>query len=861
MSNKLPSVTSSIPRDLRAFIDRLREVVSGGGADRLVSAKDLIDAGIAAPGPGVSLQPPAQPVYGTPPSPTGVQAAGAIQNIILTWDSPQYPGHDYAEVWGASTDVLGDAVLLGFSPGATYVDAVGPSVTRYYWVRFVNVLGTRGPYNAVNGVLGQTGSDVAYLLSTLSGQITESQLFAPLNARINLVDAPVTTPGSVNARLAVVQAQVNDLLDTPEYNNSTTYQTDALVQYNGAIYQALQTTTGNLPTNTNYWLKIGDYSSLGQAVAAQATQITTLTTDLAAETAARTTLASAVNDPATGLAATRSTLLTDYYTKTAADSATSSAITALSSSINNTLTGYVTSATLTNDYYTKTQADNAISQATSTLVSTTALNTALGNYTTTAALQTNYYTKASGQSLEAQYTVKTDLAGRVAGFGLASSGTVADGTTSEFGVVADRFFIAAPNDYTQEAQPTAGVTTGKVWYRPSTKQTFRFDGSSWVAFSPVVPFVVQTTPTVINGVSVPAGVYIDAANIRNGTITAAKIGNAAIDDAKIATLSAGKITAGSITAGQYIQSSNYAAGTQGWFIGGSGTAEFGAASIRGQLTASQIDTRGLSIKDLNGNIILAAGTPLAAANVSGLGTLATQNAVNWNTQLTNIPAFGNFAYLSAINSANISSYISAAAIGEAYIANAAISTAKIADLAIGTAKIANNAVTVAVSSAVESPVVVSGTVETTQSSTTYNTGMGSFTVWSRTGTSTPNQTVLQVPLASLNGSAAQVSVSYAVTGGATGSLQSGSLSAVLALWVDGVRIRSYDLAVANRGESIVIPTITNASTDARLILETVSYSYSGSSPNSTTSYGYAYSFNATNAQANGTSLFVVAYKK
>jgi len=58
-----------------------------------------------------------------------------------------------------------------------------------------------------------------------------------------------------------------------------------------------------------------------------------------------------------------------------------------------------------------------------------------------------------------------------------------------------------------------------------------------------------------------------------------------------------------------------------------------------------------------------------AATTSGLGTLATKNNINWNSELVNIPAFGNFAYLNGtITSANISTYISSAAIGNAYIA-------------------------------------------------------------------------------------------------------------------------------------------------------------------------------------------------
>ena len=88
----------------------------------------------------------------------------------------------------------------------------------------------------------------------------------------------------------------------------------------------------------------------------------------------------------------------------------------------------------------------------------------------------------------------------MSGFGLASSAI--NGTpVSDFIVRADRFAISSP----------AG---------PS--------------IAPKTPFIVTTTDSVINGVSVPAGVYIDTATIQNGSIANAKIGNLAVDNAKIA---------------------------------------------------------------------------------------------------------------------------------------------------------------------------------------------------------------------------------------------------------------------------------------------------------------------------------------
>jgi len=430
VSNKLPSVTSDIPRDLRTFIDRLREIISGTGTNRLVSVQDLITGGIAGPGSNGTITPPTTANIGTPPAPQNVTATGGIYNILIEWNSPTYFGHDYSEIYGGSTNVIGDAVQLAFVPGVNYADPIGPSQSRYYWVRFVNTLGVKGPFNSVSGTLGTTGPEVEHLLDTLTGAITETELFSELGNRINLVD----------------------------------------------------TTNGGL--------------------------------------------------------------------------------------IN-------------------------------------------------------------------KYTVKIDNNGYVSGFGLASTSNTAT-PYSDFIIRADRFSIASPSG--------PGIT-------------------------PVIPFIVTTTTTTINGVTVNPGVYINGAFIQGGSIQGASIAGGTIENAKLINVSANKITGAALEATSYIESAAYIAGSQGWKIHANGTAEFAAASIRGQLTAGQIDTRNLTIKDSSGNVLFGAGTNLSTANITGLGTLATANSVNYNTQITNVPAFGNFAYLSSITSANISTYIAGAAIGNAYISD------------------------------------------------------------------------------------------------------------------------------------------------------------------------------------------------
>lgn len=245
-------------------------------------------------------------------------------------------------------------------------------------------------------------------------------------------------------------------------------------------------------------------------------------------------------------------------------------------------------------------------------------------------------------SVESKYTVKVNAANHVAGFGLIA--TANNGATvSEFGVTADRFFIAPPA-VSQATAPTSSLYSGFVWVDTSTTPavTKYWNGSAWTTTPPRLPFIVQTAPTTINGVSVPAGVYMDTAFIRDGTITNAKIGNAAIDDAKIANLAAGKITGGTMQVGSFIQSTNYTsgAGGLGWRINADGTAELQAAYIRGQLTASQIDTRNLDIRDGAGNVIFSAGTNLASSRVNPAAGWLNSNITVSAGQLAGIGTAG-----------------------------------------------------------------------------------------------------------------------------------------------------------------------------------------------------------------------------
>lgn len=216
----------------------------------------------------------------------------------------------------------------------------------------------------------------------------------------------------------------------------------------------------------------------------------------------------------------------------------------------------------------------------------------------TAAIQVEAEARATQTGeLYAKYGVKLDVNGYVTGWAMNN-----DGATGDMIVLADRFAVGAPGG------------------------------------GDIIPFVVNTTEQTINGVKVPAGTYMDAAYIKNGTITNAKIGNASIDDAKISSLSAEKITTGTLDA-----------------------ARISANSI----SAEKIDARGLSIKDADGNVILAAGSALNWSMVGGAGkpadgatagsnlviksTFSDGNAGSWNANAVNATAHGGVGEIQCVS--------------------------------------------------------------------------------------------------------------------------------------------------------------------------------------------------------------------
>ena len=125
-----------------------------------------------------------------PPAPTGLAATGHPATITLAWDAApaNYKNLSHTEVWRAPVNNFAQAVLAGRADGREYTDPVGPGAFRYYWIRYVSRAAIPGPYNASSGTVGASDVEVEHLLQVLEGEIRESQLYADLGAKIDLIE-------------------------------------------------------------------------------------------------------------------------------------------------------------------------------------------------------------------------------------------------------------------------------------------------------------------------------------------------------------------------------------------------------------------------------------------------------------------------------------------------------------------------------------------------------------------------------------------------------------------------------------------------------------------------------------------------
>jgi hypothetical protein len=144
-------------------------------------------------------------------------------------------------------------------------------------------------------------SELYQRLSGAIERVDTSAQEAIVSEALARAQAITAAQGALQTQINSINAELATISQTPAYDAAETYAAGDLVTYEGGLYRALQETTGNAPTSATHWEKVGDYASLGEAVAAHAlqladheTRVTSAEGAITAEAEARTLLATQV---------------------------------------------------------------------------------------------------------------------------------------------------------------------------------------------------------------------------------------------------------------------------------------------------------------------------------------------------------------------------------------------------------------------------------------------------------------------------------------------------------------------------------------------------------------------------------------
>lgn len=208
----IPKPPNDVSPGLRGWLTSVAEALEirlgrrGDPKDRAVTLRELIESGLAediksAPfdpnnfnGGNTGIGPVTEVDSSVPPTPTSFSVAPAYSQVNLSWDYPNYGNHSFTEIYGHSSDTIGDAQLIGVTTGRVYIDPVGESFTRYYWIRHISTSGVIGPFNSGTGTPATTAANVDDLLAELNNSIP-AVAFATGIEPISVVNSLPSTSG------------------------------------------------------------------------------------------------------------------------------------------------------------------------------------------------------------------------------------------------------------------------------------------------------------------------------------------------------------------------------------------------------------------------------------------------------------------------------------------------------------------------------------------------------------------------------------------------------------------------------------------------------------------------------------------
>lgn len=196
----LPPVSPKTPPELRPLVAAIAEIIETGEGvrgdplDRKVTLRELTDAGVLKLAGGGSTQ--VGDSVGIPTTTVGklsnLTANGAFQNIILAWEGINQSAYSHTEIWRADDDNLANAVLVGVTPAAVYVDPVSDYRDFYYWVRAVSTSDNPGPYNATAGTVARISPDYETVRDFITAtEWQASTAYSPLDSVVPTTEVVV----------------------------------------------------------------------------------------------------------------------------------------------------------------------------------------------------------------------------------------------------------------------------------------------------------------------------------------------------------------------------------------------------------------------------------------------------------------------------------------------------------------------------------------------------------------------------------------------------------------------------------------------------------------------------------------------
>lgn len=331
-------------------------------------------------------------------------------------------------------------------------------------------------------------ADIARIIGEVQDGVRNDPFFQFLGEKINLIDGPPTLPGSIQARLDTTQDTITTLMAEADA------QLQAGIDANGSAIVTLQTVTAGQATQI---------TTLGSRLGTAESKVSMLMSATPTDALWWAGISSDVSGTKSNVAMLMSTSPTGalWWTglKSQSDTATSNVamlmsatptgaswwqqVTTNTSNISNLLSTTPTSAQWWSGL--KTTVDNNSSSIVTLQNTTDSQATSISQLNSTvsgnsASIQTLQNTT---NGLSAEYSVRLDVNGYVAGFGFYNHGT-----SSAFYVRASKFAVGDPSSGNR------------------------------------VPFIIQD-----------GTVYIDTAMIKDATIGGAKIADATITNAKIQT--------------------------------------------------------------------------------------------------------------------------------------------------------------------------------------------------------------------------------------------------------------------------------------------------------------------------------------